>query len=42
MGQDLDKIENLYDEIAKEYAEAFSDEHEKKPKDREILHGFSM
>jgi ubiquinone/menaquinone biosynthesis C-methylase UbiE len=42
MGQDLDKIENLYDTVAKEYAEAFSGEHEKKPKDQEILHRFSQ
>ena len=31
MGQDLDKVENVYDTVAKEYAEAFSGEHEKKP-----------
>ena len=37
MGQDLDTIESAYDTLAKEYAEAFSGEHEKKPKDREIL-----
>jgi ubiquinone/menaquinone biosynthesis C-methylase UbiE len=42
MGQNLDKIENLYDTIAKEYAEAFSGEHEKKPKDREILRRFAQ
>lgn len=42
MGQSLSKIENLYDAIAKEYAEAFSGEHEKKPKDREILRRFSQ
>jgi ubiquinone/menaquinone biosynthesis C-methylase UbiE len=42
MGQDLNKIENLYDSVAKEYAETFSDEHEKKPKDQEILHRFSQ
>ena len=41
MGQDVNKIENLYDAIAKEYAEAFSGEHEKKPKDREMLRRFS-
>jgi ubiquinone/menaquinone biosynthesis C-methylase UbiE len=40
MGQDLDKIRNLYDTVAKEYAETFSGEHEKKPKDQEILHRF--
>ena len=42
MGQDLNKIENQYDSVAKEYAEAFSGEHEKKPKDREILLRFSQ
>jgi ubiquinone/menaquinone biosynthesis C-methylase UbiE len=42
MGQDLNEIENLYDSVAKEYAETFSDEHEKKPKDQEILHRFSQ
>jgi ubiquinone/menaquinone biosynthesis C-methylase UbiE len=42
MGQDVDKIENVYNTVAKEYAEAFSGEHEKKPKDQEILHRFSM
>jgi ubiquinone/menaquinone biosynthesis C-methylase UbiE len=42
MGQDLDKVENLYDTVAKEYAETFSGEHEKKPKDQEILHRFSI
>jgi len=42
MGQDLNKVENLYDTIAKEYAETFSGEHEKKPKDQEILRRFSI
>ncbi len=41
MGQDLSKIESAYDTVAKEYAEAFSGEHERKPKDREILRRFS-
>jgi hypothetical protein len=36
MGQDLVKIENTYDTVAKEYAEAFSGEHEKKPKDQSL------
>ncbi|MBN2297809.1 MAG: methyltransferase domain-containing protein, partial [Deltaproteobacteria bacterium] len=40
--QDLKKIEKLYDSLAKEYAETFSDEHEKKPKDREMLIRFSQ
>jgi ubiquinone/menaquinone biosynthesis C-methylase UbiE len=42
MEQDLDKIENLYDTVAREYTETFSGEHEKKPKDREILYRFSQ
>lgn len=42
MGQDLKRIERAYDIVAKEYADAFYGEHEKKPKDREILHRFSM
>ena len=42
MGKNLNKVENQYDTVAKEYAEAFSGEHEKKPKDQEILHRFSQ
>jgi ubiquinone/menaquinone biosynthesis C-methylase UbiE len=42
MGQDLNKIEQTYDTVAKEYAEEFSGEHEKKPKDQEILHRFAQ
>ena len=42
MEQDLNKIETLYDKVAKEYGSAFSGEHEKKPKDQEILHRFSQ
>jgi ubiquinone/menaquinone biosynthesis C-methylase UbiE len=42
MGQNINKVESLYDSVAKEYAETFSDEHEKKPKDREILQRFSQ
>jgi len=42
MGQDLNKIETQYDKLAKEYAETFSDEHEEKPKDQEILKRFSI
>jgi len=37
----LKKVESQYDSIAREWAEAFSGEHEKKPKDREILLRFS-
>jgi len=42
MGQDLNKIAEAYDLVAKEYAEEFFGEHEKKPKDREILARFSQ
>jgi ubiquinone/menaquinone biosynthesis C-methylase UbiE len=42
MGQSLATVENLYDTVAKEYAETFSGEHEKKPKDQEVLHRFSQ
>ncbi len=42
MGQKLNKVENVYDTVAKEYAETFSGEHEKKPKDQEILCRFSQ
>lgn len=37
----MDRIENAYDLVAKEYAEKFLGEHEKKPKDQEVLHRFS-
>ena len=40
--QKLNKVENLYDAVAREYAEVFSGEHEKKLKDQEILHRFSQ
>src|SRR5512133_764438 len=42
MGQDLNKVEKQYDAIAKEYAEAFFGEHEKKPKDQEMLRRFAQ
>jgi ubiquinone/menaquinone biosynthesis C-methylase UbiE len=42
MRQDLQKIERMYDTVAKEYAETFSNEHQKKPKDQEILQRFSQ
>jgi len=42
MEQDLNKVESLYDIVAKEYAEEFSGEHEKKPKDQEILKRFAQ
>jgi ubiquinone/menaquinone biosynthesis C-methylase UbiE len=42
MQQEPDNIERVYDTVAKEYAETFSGEHEKKPKDQEILRRFSI
>ena len=42
MGQLLNNIERVYDTVAKEYADTFSGEHEKKPKDQEILKRFSL
>lgn len=42
MGQDLNKVVKQYDTVAKEYAETFSGEHEKKPKDQEMLRRFSQ
>jgi len=42
MGQELDKIERMYDTVAKEYSETFSGEHEKKPKDQAMLRRFSI
>jgi ubiquinone/menaquinone biosynthesis C-methylase UbiE len=42
MEQDLNKIEYLYDSVAKEYAEAFTGEHQKKPMDQEILRRFAL
>jgi ubiquinone/menaquinone biosynthesis C-methylase UbiE len=41
MGQDPNNIEMMYDRVAKEYAEAFCEEHEKKPKDQEMLRRFA-
>jgi SAM-dependent methyltransferase len=41
MGRDLNRIENTYDTLAKEWAEHFAGEHQKKPKDQEILYRFS-
>ncbi len=42
MRQDINNIERTYDTVAKEYSETFSGEHEKKPKDQEILQRFSI
>lgn len=37
----LTRIENLYDAVAREYAKAFSADHERKPMDREFLQRFA-
>jgi ubiquinone/menaquinone biosynthesis C-methylase UbiE len=42
MEQDLSRVERQYDSVAKEYADTFFGEHEKKPKDQEILRRFSQ
>ena len=41
MAQDVGKIAALYDGVAKEYAEHFAGEHEKKPLDVEVLRRFA-
>lgn len=41
MGQDINRIKDMYDAVADKWAEAFIDEHEKKPIDREILRRFA-
>jgi len=41
MGQNLDKIEAMYDELAGEWSQAFAREHDKKPKDQEVLLRFA-
>ena len=41
MWSELTNIERTYDAVAVEYAEKFSGEHEKKPKDQAILQRFS-
>lgn len=40
--QDIHRIEKMYNTVAAEYAEKFSGEHKKKPKDQEILRRFSQ
>lgn len=42
MEQDQHRTANVYDTVAKEYAEKFYDEHKKKPRDQEILYRFSQ
>jgi len=42
VGQDLNKVERLYDTVARGYAETFSADHEKKPEDQEVLHRFEQ
>ena len=41
MARNMIKIANSYDTVAKEYAEKFYGEHEKKPQDREVLRRFA-
>lgn len=41
MKQNTNKIACVYDKVAKEYADKFCGEHEKKPKDIEVLNRFS-
>jgi predicted TPR repeat methyltransferase len=41
MAWNLDGVEHAYDTIAGQWAEAFADEHEKKPKDQEVLRRFA-
>jgi SAM-dependent methyltransferase len=40
--QDLTRIEQVYDDVACEYAKEFAGEHEKKPKDQEMLKKFAQ
>jgi SAM-dependent methyltransferase len=42
MGRDPNSIAVEYDKVAEEYAKKLCGEHEKKPKDREILYRFSQ
>ena len=42
MNPDLKRVENAYDAIAAEWAVAFAGEHDKKPKDREVLGRFAQ
>jgi SAM-dependent methyltransferase len=41
MKQDINKIALLYNTVAKEYSDAFTNEHEKKPMDQEIFRRFA-
>ena len=41
MSPSPNKVAKQYDLVAREYAETFAGEHEKKPMDREILHRFA-
>lgn len=41
MGQDPRKIAEAYDAVAEEYASAFAGEHDKKPRDQEMLRRFA-
>lgn len=41
-GQDIHKIGKLYNTVSAEYAETFLSEHDRKPKDQEMLKRFSQ
>jgi len=41
MAQGMSKVAKTYDTVAKEYAETFCGEHEKKPCDRDVLQSFA-
>jgi len=41
MGQDLEKIKNTYNAVAKEYSKNFLNDHAAKPMDREMLKRFT-
>ncbi|MGE5405362.1 MAG: methyltransferase domain-containing protein, partial [Candidatus Saccharibacteria bacterium] len=42
MAQDVSKVANTYNSIAKKWTEVFAGEHDKKPMDQEILRRFVM
>ncbi|MCP4550100.1 MAG: class I SAM-dependent methyltransferase [bacterium] len=42
MKRNQEKIRTMYDAIACDWVKAFPDEHEKKPKDREVLERFAL
>jgi ubiquinone/menaquinone biosynthesis C-methylase UbiE len=42
MGQDPEEVKRLYDTVAEEYAREFFREHDKKPRDQEMLQRFAQ